>query len=134
MNYLVDTCVISDFFKKIPSVVSRFQQISPKQIHVSTLSVMEIEYGLKLHKEREKKIRPLWESLLEHIEVLPFSSPCAAASALLRAQLKQAEIAIGPYDILIAGTALALDLIVVTSNLKEFKRLSEIAVEDWSSQ
>jgi tRNA(fMet)-specific endonuclease VapC len=58
MNYLLDTCVVSDFFKKIPSVIENFKRLSPKQIHISAITVMEIEYGLNLHKEREKKNTP----------------------------------------------------------------------------
>lgn len=131
MKYLLDTCTISDFFKKTPSVITHFENVLPKQIHISTITVMEIEYGLKLNSEREKKIRPLWETLLNHIQVVPFSNNCAVASSTLRSQLKTAGLLIGPYDILIAGTAFAYDFIVVTSNLKEFNRLTEIKVEDW---
>lgn len=131
MNYLLDTCTISDFFKKTASVVDHFERISPKQIHISTVSVMEIEYGLKLTVEREKKIRPLWEALLKYIQIVPYSDRCAAATALIRANLKTVGLPIGPYDILLAGTAVALDLIFVTSNINEFKRVPHITIEDW---
>lgn len=131
MNYLLDTCVISDFFKKIPAVVHQLKKRSPGQIHVSTVTIMEIEYGLRLHEEREKKIRPQWESLLQQIRVVPFSSPCACAAATLRSKLKSIGLPIGPYDILIAGTSLAHDFILVTSNFNEFKRINEIEIEDW---
>ena len=131
MNYLLDTCVISDFFKKNPSVIAHFEQVSPAQIHVSTITVMEIEYGLRLNVDREKKIRPLWETLLQQIKVILLCHQCAIAIATIRARLKNTGLAIGPYDSLIAGTALAHHLIMVTSNSKEFNRLPEIEIEDW---
>ena len=53
MNYLLDTCVVSDFFKKTPQVIAPFQQISPENIHISSITVMEIEYGLRFNAERE---------------------------------------------------------------------------------
>jgi tRNA(fMet)-specific endonuclease VapC len=131
MNYLLDTCVISDFFKKIPSVVDHFQKLTPDQLYISSITVMEIEYGLLLHAERERKIRPLWEDVMRALHVIPFSHLCAAASATLRARTKRLGISIGPYDILIAGTAMAHNMCVVTSNLREFMRISDISVEDW---
>lgn len=131
MNYLIDTCVVSDFFKKIPSVVENFKRLSPKQIHISSITVMEIEYGLNLHKEREKKIRPLWEQLLKYTQVTSFSHACAVSAAAIRSQLKSAGQPISAYDILIAGTAIANDMVMVTSNLKEFNRVSGMTVEDW---
>lgn len=131
MNYLLDTCVISDFFKKRPSVVKRFEAVSPEKLNISTITVMEIEYGLKLNSERETKIRPLWKALLDHIHVIHYSPKCAAASALVRASLKSSGQSIGPYDVLIAGTSLAHNLIMITSNMKEFTRISDLIIEDW---
>jgi tRNA(fMet)-specific endonuclease VapC len=131
MNFLLDTCVVSDFFKKIPAIVKHFEAVSPENIHISTITVMEIEYGLKLNPEKEKKIRPLWKSFLNHIQVIPYSPQCAIASASIRANLKCSGLSIGPYDILLAGTALAQDMIMVTSNIGEFKRIPDITIEDW---
>lgn len=131
MNFLLDTCVISDFFKKIPAVIKRFQAVSPQQIHISTLSVMEVEYGLKLNPERIKKLIPLWKELLELVVVVPYSPECAIATAKIRAELKQKGLLIGPYDILIAGTALAQDMTLVTSNTSEFTRIHSLTKDDW---
>lgn len=134
MNYLLDTCVISDFFKKIPSVIHRFEKLSPEQLHISSIAIMEIEYGLKLNPEREIKIRPLWTALLRHINILNYSQKCSIASASIRAELKTLGCLIGPYDILIAGTALAENMIMVTSNGKEFSRIPHIRIEDWRKE
>lgn len=38
---------------------------------------------------------------------------------------------IGPYDVLIAGTSLAYNLVMVTSNMKEFSYVAEITIENW---
>ncbi len=130
MKYLLDTCVISDYFKKNPSVINHLQNISPEKIHISTITVMEIEYGLRLNIEREKKIQPLWRSILNFIHVIPYSPQCAIASASIRAHLKSKGLP-GPYDSLIAGTAIAHDMIMVTSNTDEFIRVPEITLEDW---
>lgn len=131
MNYLLDTCAVSDFLKKNPPTVEHFKNVSPLQMYVSTITVMEIEYGLRLNREREKKILPIWDSLSKNIQIVPFTEQCAKEAASIRALLKQDGRLIGPFDILIAGTAVANDLTVVTSNLKEFKRISGILIENW---
>lgn len=131
MNYLLDTCVISDFFKKKPSVVKNMESHSPDKIYISSITVMEIEYGLKLNPEKENKIRPVWKDLLNYINIIEYSRKCANASASIRAILKHTGLSIGPYDILIAGTSMAHNLIMVTSNVGEFQRIPKIIIEDW---
>ena len=69
--------------------------------------------------------------LFKEHRYLPFSERCAQASAHLRAKLKIKGLLIGPYDLLIAGTALEHQMTIVTSNVLEFRRLPEIAIEDW---
>jgi tRNA(fMet)-specific endonuclease VapC len=110
------------------------EAISPKKIHVSSITVLEIEYGLKINPEREKKIRPLWENLLSLIQVVPYSGRCAVATSSIRANLKNIGLPIGPYDVLIAGTSLSHNMVMVTSNVGEFKRISEITIENWRDE
>jgi tRNA(fMet)-specific endonuclease VapC len=49
----------------------------------------------------------------------------------IRATLEKAGTPIGPYDLLIAATAVAKDIILVTHNTMEFSRVSGIRLEDW---
>ena len=67
------------------------------------------------------------------IRVLPYDRMAAEATAKARANLKRRGRPIGAYDVLIAGTALAHGLIVVTSNVREFKQVEGLRVEDWRS-
>ena len=57
----------------------------------------------------------------------------ARAAAEIRADLKRRGRIIGPYDILIAGQALARDLVVVTNNTREFARVEGLKIEDWTT-
>jgi tRNA(fMet)-specific endonuclease VapC len=131
MNFLLDTCVISDFFKKHPSVTEHLQSASPEQIYISSVTVMEVEYGLHLHPDRTKKLMPLWKDLIGLIAIVPFSPECALAAAKIRSGLKRDGRLIGPYDILIAGSALAHDMVLITSNTNEFNRISDLNLKDW---
>jgi tRNA(fMet)-specific endonuclease VapC len=130
MKYLLDTCVVSDLFRKVPATLAHFERVSPDAIAIPVITIVEIECGLKLSPEREGKIRPLWQAFLKEITVLPFSQEAAICSGIIRAKLKKQQI--GSYDSLIAGTALVHDLIIVTSNMREFARLADmISIENW---
>lgn len=63
--------------------------------------------------------------------MLPFDSHEAHCSALIRADLEKKGTPIGPYDLLIAGIAVAHQGILVTNNTKEFNRVPELKLENW---
>ncbi|MCX7155391.1 MAG: type II toxin-antitoxin system VapC family toxin [Rhodocyclales bacterium] len=131
MKYLLDTCTVSDFVKGQPNVLTRVKATSPNLIAVSALTRMEVDYGLALNAERAKKLAPILDAFFATIATLPFDEADAQAAAAIRAALKTQGQPIGSYDVLIAGTGLARGLVVVTSNVGEFKRVSGLHVEDW---
>jgi tRNA(fMet)-specific endonuclease VapC len=130
-RYLLDTNVISDFVRGDRRVLSRVKSARPDVLAVSTVTVMEIEYGLALQSTRARKLRPLLEALIGSIAVLPFTVADAAASASARAALRRHGRPIGPYDVLLAGSALSRGLVLVTANSDEFARVEGLTVENW---
>ena len=131
MKYLLDTCTVSDFVKGQPNVLVRIKAISPALIAVSALTRMEVEHGLVLNAERARKLAPVLQAFFSTISTLPFEVADALSAAAIRAALKTKGQPIGAYDVLIAGTALARGLVVVTSNVGEFQRIGGLQVEDW---
>lgn len=131
MKYLLDTCVMSDFVKGQPNVLTRLKYEQPDTLAISSVTAMEISYGLKANPARAKKIQPIMNVLLEMIHVLPYEQEDANAAATIRAYLKTYGMPIGPYDVMIGGVALNRNLIMVTSNTKEFKCITGLELEDW---
>lgn len=131
MKYLLDTCTVSDFVKGHPKVMARIKETAPNLIAVSSLTRMEVAYGLAVNVDRAKRLVPVLEAFFATITTLPFDETDAHAAAGIRAALKAKGQPIGAYDVLIAGTALARGLVVVTSNVGEFKRVGGLQVEDW---
>ena len=131
MKYLLDTCVISDFVKGEKSTLARIKEMSPSDIAISSITVMELHYGLALNPSYANKIKPLINDFLSLVTLLPFDQADAAQAAIIRALLKQQGSPIGSYDILLAGTALNHHLIMVTANTHEFARVSGIKLENW---
>jgi len=131
MKYLLDTCVISDFVKGDSGVMKRLRSERPIDLAISAITVMEIQYGLALHPDRAKQLEPIISSLIRMIEVVPYENNEAIATAKIRAHLKQLDVPIDPYDVMIAGTAMSRQLTMVTSNTNEFEKVGSLLVEDW---
>ncbi len=131
MKYLLDTCVVSDFIKGELGTLTRIKKTPPSDIVISTISVMELQYGLMLNPARAVKIREIIHDFLAVIHVIDFNQGDAREAAIARSFLKQAGCLIGSYDILLAGTALNRKLILVSANLKEFNRIEGLNLENW---
>ena len=131
MRYLLDTCTVSDFVKGQPNVLARLKATPPKMLGVSAITAMEVGYGLALNAERARKLAPVLQAFFSVVATVSFDQADAQAAAAIRAALKLQGQPIGAYDVLIAGTGLARGLVVVTSNVKEFNRVSGLQVEDW---
>jgi tRNA(fMet)-specific endonuclease VapC len=128
MKYLLDTCTISDFVKGQPNVMAKLKATPAKQVGVSSLTRMEVAFGLSRHSERERKLAPVLDALFGAIVTVPFEEADALAAAGIRAGLVKP---LGAYDLLIAGTALARGLVLITSNVAELQRVGGLQVEDW---
>ena len=131
MRYLLDTNTVSDFFRRHPAVLARFQQVAPGDLAISSVTVMEIEYGMERQPAARKKFGQVWADIRSDIQVLTYNTQDAVQTAQIRAHLARLGTPIGPFDLQLAGTALARRLTVVTNNTDEFSRVPELTLEDW---
>jgi tRNA(fMet)-specific endonuclease VapC len=89
MKYLLDTCTISNFIKGHPSIIRKLKSHSPNLLCFPSISLMEIEYGLKLNLERAEKINSVIEALLSHIHIFSFEERDSKIAGTIRADLKK---------------------------------------------
>ena len=98
------------------------------QLHVSSIVVAELEFGVINSLKKERNARAL-DALLERLGVIEWDRACAKAYASVRyATMRQP---IGPEDTMIAACALAHQALLVTNNTDEFKRVPELKLENW---
>ena len=128
--FVLDTNTLIYFFKGIGKVEQNLFSKSPKDIGIPAIVLFELEVGIRKSKSPRKRIQEL-DDLISVVHVLPFSIKEAKSAALIRVQLEKQGVTIGPFDILIGGTALAHQAILVTHNIKEFSRIKKLQVEDW---
>jgi tRNA(fMet)-specific endonuclease VapC len=128
--YVLDTNTLIYFFKGQGRVAERLFSAAPADIAIPAIVVFELQTGIAKSSSPRKRMKQL-ESLIEAVEVLPFSSKEVRVSATIRARLEEKGEPIGPYDVLIAGTALACQGTLVSHNLTEFNRINGLKTEDW---
>lgn len=128
--FVLDTNTLIYFFRGSGNVPQNLLSKSPKDIGIPTIVLFELEVGIAKSRFPRKRIKQL-QDLIALVQVLPFGIKEARAAASIRAQLEEKGIGIGPYDILISGTALAHQATLVTHNTKEFSRIHKLQIEDW---
>ena len=128
--YILDTNTLIYFFKGIGNVSKNLLAQSPKEIGIPSIVIYELEYGIAKSISPNKRMKQL-NQMCSLIEVLPFLEDEAKAAAIIRADLEKKGTPIGHYDILIAGTALHYNGILITNNTNEFKRIPKLKIANW---
>lgn len=128
--WVLDTNTLIYFFKREGRVAEILFQHPPKDIGIPAIVLYELQVGIAKSSSPQKRMGQL-EELTSVIQVLPFGPVEAKAAAGVRASLEKRGTPIGPYDILIAGTALAHGATLVSRNTQEFKRIKTLRIENW---
>lgn len=132
MTYMLDTNICIYAIKKKPEkVLQRFQEEMNGGLCVSSITLAELEYGMK-HSSNPLKNEQALLRFLVPLSILPFGAAAASEYGQLRAYLQSKGIPIGPLDMLIAGHAKAEKLVLVTNNVKEFERVPDLEIENWA--
>ena len=130
MPYLLDTDTCIYALKHDAGVIEQLLSKSREEIIVSVISEAELRTGAAKSSTPTKTLR-LVENFLRPLAIAEFTSDDAIAYAHVRSKLERAGTPIGPLDTLIAGQAVARELILVSNNEREFKRVSGLHVENW---
>ena len=131
MKYLLDTNACVDYLSgRYPSVIAHLQRSGPTDLGLSTVVVAELRYGAD-RSARAKENHARIDVLVAEIPPVEFDLDSAAAYGRLRTRLEAKGTPIGPNDMLIAAQALARDLVLVTDNVREFRRVRGLKVENW---
>jgi tRNA(fMet)-specific endonuclease VapC len=130
-RYLLDTNAVISLLNDAESpLVSRARQHHPSEIAISAIVLHELFYGAFKSRRTAHNVA-LVDAL--RLEVLEFDREDARRAGEFRARLALIGRPIGPYDVLIAGQALARQLILVTHNTGGFGRIEGLTVEDWQT-
>ena len=132
MIYLLDTNIVSYWMRGDEKLIRKIKNLSPSDLSICTITLAEIYYGSEKSPVRKKERRNKIERIYSQLEVYPFDEPAAHKYSMIRAQLEKDGVVISERDLQIASIAKANKLIVVTHNVKEFRRISNLDIEDWA--
>ncbi len=133
MKYLLDTNICIYLIKQNDKkLIKKFNRHSPLDIGISSITVAELWYGVDKSK-KQKENRSALNEFLQPFEIVNFNSESALVYGKIRYELENSGLIIGSMDMLIASIALYNNLVIVTNNQKEFKRVSKLKVENWVS-
>ena len=102
------------------------------RILVPIIVIHELRFGIARSARRGANEDALAAFLAGRVEILPFDAEDAAEAADIRAALVRKGTPIGPYDVLIAAQARRRRASLVTANVREFRRVAGLTVEDWA--
>ena len=129
--YLLDTNVcIGLLNQKHEGLIRHFRGFHPREIALCSIVKAELYYGARHSRQVEANLQ-LLAQFYAPLFSLPFDDRCAEEAGVIRADLIEQGMPIGPNDVLIAATARANDAVLVTHNTKEFSRVTGLRLVDW---
>ena len=131
--FLLDTNICIYIRRRQPSqVMDRFRRLKVGKAALSVVTLGELRYGAEKSPTRARAFREL-DELASLMQVLPLPAEAASTYGVIRAALELKGEIIGANDLWIAAHAKAADMILVTNNEREFKRVAGLKIQNWTS-
>ncbi len=134
MNYYLDTdiCIFA-LQGRFPAVQQWIESFSPDKIKILSIVKAELLLGV-LKSHNPKHVQEIVERFLGPFEVISFCDQSSLIYPKIRHSLEKAGQSIGPNDLLIAATVLANHGTLVTHNVKEYNRVANLRIQDWTKE
>ncbi len=131
--YFLDTNICIYFLKGIyPSINKKLAGLLPAQIKIPVIVMAELLYGAEKSARRKENLEVI-SKFLTPFEIIPFEEQAAEIYSRIRVSSEAKGISIGPNDLIIASIVLANEGILITNNVKEFRRIKNLQMENWTN-
>ncbi|MDP3561145.1 MAG: type II toxin-antitoxin system VapC family toxin [Legionellaceae bacterium] len=132
MKYMLDTNMCIYIIKQHPErVLKKFITLPIGDVCISSITLAELTYGV-YKSQHQKKNKMALSQFLSPLDIMPFEEGTSEYYGKLQSYLEKQGTPIGSLDTMIAAHAQCLDSILVTNNKKEFTRVPDLNIEDWS--
>lgn len=133
-RYMLDTDTCSCIMKRnSDALLERLQRVSVDDVCISVITKSELLYGVEVSPRRQQDQAAL-NAFLNYVDVLDFPDQASIHYAEIRSDLKKRGGMIGANDLFIAAHARVLGLTLVTNNTKEFARVANLKLENWTNR
>ena len=130
MKYLLDTDTIIYFLNMNSSVKGRIEIEKTKNISISIITLFELYFGAYNSHRIKENIHTI-NRLRNVIHVFQINESILNSFGKTKTSLKKAGELIGDFDLVIATTALAHNLTLITNNISHFQRIPSLKIENW---
>lgn len=133
--YLLDTNILSRVIRRKAdhAFLERLRRHPPDSLFTSCVCVMELRLGAAQRQDGGALWRRIQAEILSKVQILDFGMEEAMVAGDVIAHLRTMGEPIDVEDIMIAATARTRGFAVVTNNVRHFRRVPGLAVEDWSA-
>ena len=130
LKYLLDTNIVIYVLKRRPKEVLEIFNRNASRMAISSITLSELIFRAEKSPNVDKNLEAI-EEFVSHLDVLPYDAKASQHYGQIKAALEKRGEIIGENDIHIAAHAISQGLILVTNNLREFKRVPNLALENW---
>ncbi len=130
MNWLLDTDICVFFLRGDEAIHSHINEIGRETIAISVVSLVELRYGAEYSAETIKNHQVI-DNFVGGLTVIGVDDNTARAFAKIKTELRRSGSLIPDFDLLIAATAVANNLTLITNNTAHFSRISNLRLANW---
>jgi tRNA(fMet)-specific endonuclease VapC len=130
VKILLDTNVCIAILNRDERVRPHLERNAPSALRMSAVTLAELRFGVAKSTQPRRAATNL-NLLRAKVGIVPFDETATERYGELRALLERRGSPIGPLDTLIAAHALALRWALATHNVREFRRVPGLTIQDW---
>ncbi len=129
MKYLLDSNICIHFLRGKYRVNEKLGKIGFNDCAISEITLAELVYGAE-NSDNPDRSNEIVDRFVSQLKIIPIFD-CISLYGKEKTKLRKSGILISDFDLLIGCTAVEKGLIMVTENVREFERISNIKIENW---
>lgn len=130
MQYLLDTCICVFFLRGKLNLDQIIREKGVNNCFISELTVFELRYGAEKSNNPQKSHEAV-DNFINELQVIPVIGAAQKYAEVKVALEKQGKPMHDEFDLIIGVTALANQLVLVTDNVKDFRHIESLQIENW---
>ncbi|MFC2087226.1 type II toxin-antitoxin system VapC family toxin [Bacteroidota bacterium] len=129
MKYLLDTNTCIHFFRGKFNLIEKMEEVGLDNCAISEITLAELAFGAENSMEPDKNLKII-EKFSNQVTILPIYDSIYLYGKE-KTRLRRLGIMISDFDLLIGCTSVEKELIMITENIREFERITDIKIENW---
>lgn len=130
LEFMLDTNIVIYVIKNRPASAREAFNRREARLCMSVITLAELEHGARKSSAPERNLRVVAD-FASRLTVLEYGARVASHYGAIRAELERRGESIGVNDLHIAAHARSEGLVLTTNNVKEFRRVDGLRIENW---